>query len=284
MGWTKLHASIIHSSIWEASKETRLVWVTMLAMADANGVVAASVGGLARAANVSRQECEQALAELLGPDPDSRDGTTGERIRKVEGGWEIINHANYRDRQTRAQELAAARVRRFRERKAAASPEVSSLTAGEHVTLRNVTSQRPSASVSDLICSPSASEKEREHEREGGRKSRSKPCPRPDDVDEATWESWLALRRAKRAPVSTIAVEGLRREARKANLDLRAVMAICCQNGWQGFHSDWLARSKTRGDAWADRFQKPPPGSALDKWMNSTEDVLGPYGQTEEQP
>jgi hypothetical protein len=114
MGFTKLHATIIHSSIWQESAETRVVWVTMLAMADADGIVRASVGGLAHASNVSRQDCEKALESFLGPDPDSSDGTTGERIEAVPGGWLVLNHANYRDKQTRQQELTAARVRKHR--------------------------------------------------------------------------------------------------------------------------------------------------------------------------
>lgn len=144
MGWTKLHGSIIHSSIWQASKETRLVWVTMLAMADATGMVAASVGGLAHAANVTRKECEAALADLLGPDPDSRDGTTGERITKVKGGWHVINHANYRERQTHEQALAAARVARYRDRQKAKDHDVTC----NDVTERNVMGREPSASAS----------------------------------------------------------------------------------------------------------------------------------------
>lgn len=121
MGFAKLHGSIIHSSIWMEDSDTKVVWITMLAMADGTGTVYASVGGLARAAGVSREACADALTKFLGPDPDSRDGTTGERIRKVEGGWFVINHANYRDRQTRAQELAAERVRRHRKRKGVTS-------------------------------------------------------------------------------------------------------------------------------------------------------------------
>lgn len=117
----------------------------MLAMADANGVVGASVGGLARAANVTIEQCRKALDSFLGPDPDSRDGTTGERIEKVPGGWFVINHANYRDKQTREQELAAARTRKWRERKAAVT---SDDVTERDVTERNGHPASASASVS----------------------------------------------------------------------------------------------------------------------------------------
>jgi hypothetical protein len=116
VGFTKLHAVILDSSIWLAPPETRCVWIAMLAMANRDGVVEASVGGLAHRANVSIEACRLALEAFEGPDPDSRDGTTGERIEKVPGGWLILNHANYRDLQTREQKLTAERVRRHREK------------------------------------------------------------------------------------------------------------------------------------------------------------------------
>jgi len=44
--FTKLFSSIVTSSIWRESDHVRLLWVTMLAMADKNGEIWASVGGL----------------------------------------------------------------------------------------------------------------------------------------------------------------------------------------------------------------------------------------------
>lgn len=114
MAFVKLHGEILNSSIWLEDQPTRLLWITMLAMADQDGVVQASVGGLAHRARISREECEHGLSILTSPDPDSRDGTTGERVEKVPGGWFILNHANYRDRQTDAQARTAARVARHR--------------------------------------------------------------------------------------------------------------------------------------------------------------------------
>ncbi len=115
-GFAKIFGTITDSSIWGESLETRVVWITMLAIADADGLVTGSVGGLARRANVSRDACVQALATLTGPDPDSSDGTTGERLQKVDRGWRIINHAHYRAKQSSKQSSAAARVARHRER------------------------------------------------------------------------------------------------------------------------------------------------------------------------
>jgi len=117
MSFVKLHGTILDSSVWAEPHATRIVWITILAMADQDGVVQASVGGLARRAVVSLEECRRALETFLGPDPDSRDGTTGERLTKVPGGWLVINHAQYRDKRTDAQIATAERVAKHRARK-----------------------------------------------------------------------------------------------------------------------------------------------------------------------
>ena len=77
-GFTKLHESILDSTVWREADTTRLVWITMLAMVDARGVVDASVPGLADRARVSLQDCQHALDRLLSPDLSVRRTWTGE--------------------------------------------------------------------------------------------------------------------------------------------------------------------------------------------------------------
>lgn len=96
-GYTKLFGSIVASTIWRESKETKIVWITMLALANKEGVVEASVPGLADLARVTVQECEDALSKLQAPDTYSRTKAhEGRRIQAVEGGWLVLNHAKYR--------------------------------------------------------------------------------------------------------------------------------------------------------------------------------------------
>ena len=98
-GYTKLHGSILDSSVWRESKETRLVWVTMLAMANRQGFVGAAVPGLADRARVTLEECQEALRVFLGPDQWSRNKKDdGRRIEECGGGWRILNFLEYRDR------------------------------------------------------------------------------------------------------------------------------------------------------------------------------------------
>ena len=91
---------MLTSSIWEEPHETFRVWLTMLLMANKDGIVDASVPGLARLARVTLEECEQALAVLSNPDRFSRTpDREGRRIEPVEGaGWRLVNHAKYRQK------------------------------------------------------------------------------------------------------------------------------------------------------------------------------------------
>ena len=98
MTFTKLFSSITASTIWAAPDQTRIVWITMLAMADQYGRIWASIPGLANIARVSIEACEAALVELQSPDKYSR--TTehdGRRIEPIDGGWRLLNHAKYRE-------------------------------------------------------------------------------------------------------------------------------------------------------------------------------------------
>lgn len=99
-GYTKLFNSIITSTIWQEKKHVRVVWITMLAMSDAEGNVDGSVPGLANVARVTLEECKDALERLKAPDPYSRTITnSGSRIQDIDGGWHIINRVKYRDTQ-----------------------------------------------------------------------------------------------------------------------------------------------------------------------------------------
>lgn len=98
MTFTKLFSSITESTIWQEDDKTRLVWITMLAMADRQGRVWASIPGLAHRARVPLHACRTALRKLAAPDKDSRTPDhQGRRIEAIDGGWILLNHAKYRE-------------------------------------------------------------------------------------------------------------------------------------------------------------------------------------------
>lgn len=114
-GYVKIYGSILGSSIWAESIHTRIVWITMLAMADEHGRVEASVSGLARIANVTITQCRKALEVLLAPDLDDRSGVAeGRRIEKHQGGWTVINYLKYREMRSPKQIADAERQKQWR--------------------------------------------------------------------------------------------------------------------------------------------------------------------------
>ena len=118
-GFTKLFQSILASTIWRSSDTTRLVWITLLAMADRNGVVEGSVPGLADFARVSLPDCVMSLKELQAPDEWSRSKVDqGRRIREIDGGWFLINYGEYRKKlsQDERREYLKLKQREYRQR------------------------------------------------------------------------------------------------------------------------------------------------------------------------
>lgn len=132
--FTKLFSTITDSSIWCEDSDTKVVWVTMLAMSDEFGRVMSSVPGLAKRANVSVEATRAALDKFLSADPDSRSKfrnatDDGRRIEVNKTGWRLLNHSFYRELRNEEDRKEQNRLaqQRHRERKAAES--VSNLSA-----------------------------------------------------------------------------------------------------------------------------------------------------------
>lgn len=121
MSFVKIYGTILDSSVWGEPAPIVKVWMTLLVMADKNGIVRASLPGLARRAVVDLADAEAAIAKFLAPDPYSQDkhrspDSDGRRIEVVPEGWRLINHAHYRDMRTDKQVSDAERIREKRER------------------------------------------------------------------------------------------------------------------------------------------------------------------------
>jgi hypothetical protein len=89
----------------------------MLAVADKNGEIQASIPGLARIAGVPVDDCRLAIAKFLSPDLDSRTkDDEGRRIENIDGGWSLLNFRKYREMASKedSQSQEAARKARYR--------------------------------------------------------------------------------------------------------------------------------------------------------------------------
>lgn len=88
-------------------------------------------------------------------------------------------------------------------------------------------------------------EAEREAEAETKREGKAKPAKPsaiacPPNVNDSTWNDWLALRKAKRAPVTQTVIDHAEREAEKAGITLDEFLKIWCARGSQGLEASWL--------------------------------------------
>ena len=116
--YNKLFQQILDSSIWLESDTTRIVWITLIAAMDEDGMAHfASLSNLARRAIVTQKAAQAAVASLEGPDENSSDPENdGKRIERVPGGWIVLNAGKYRALATKIiqREKTRQRVQRFR--------------------------------------------------------------------------------------------------------------------------------------------------------------------------
>jgi hypothetical protein len=104
-------------------------------------------------------------------------------------------------------------------------------------------------------------ETETEKDKEKRQKATVVACP--DDVGLQVWQDWLALRKAKKAPVTETVVNSARKEAEKAGISLNAFLTIWCARGSQGLQADWLkpAERTTYAQQAADIARTTVPGT-----------------------
>lgn len=116
-GFTKLFSSILTSTIWREDLPTKVVWVTMLALADRDGIVEASIPGLAHSAGATVEQTEAALTRFLSPDPYSRSPQHGgRRVEAIDGGWRLLNYDKYRAKMSLEDIRERDRIRKQRQR------------------------------------------------------------------------------------------------------------------------------------------------------------------------
>ena len=159
-GYVKIYGDqLMRSTVWvNTSKETRLLWITMLAIADKNGLVLASIPGLAKEAGVSIEECEESLKVLSSPDPYSRTKKyEGRRLEVIDGGFLLLNYRKYREMRTEAQVKDAMRKAAWRA-KQAEKPQTGHVPGHSDVTPSHSMSRATPAPTPSPSATPEAEE------------------------------------------------------------------------------------------------------------------------------
>lgn len=123
-----------------------------------------------------------------------------------------------------------------------ATSETNKRIAAEREAKRKASLTMRARSVNDSPPNhkPLTSNQEPKEEAPRKRSAPTPAIPKPDDVDGQTWADWLALRKAKRAPVTETVVKGARDESAKAGMTLDAFLQVWCRRGSQGLEAGWL--------------------------------------------
>jgi hypothetical protein len=97
MPFVKLDCGILDSSIWAEDSDTVKIWITLLTMSDATGLVRATAPGISIRSQLPRDLVIRVLTKFESPDPASRSiAHEGRRIQRVDGGYKILNYLKYR--------------------------------------------------------------------------------------------------------------------------------------------------------------------------------------------
>lgn len=70
---------------------------------------------------------------------------------------------------------------------------------------------------------------------------------------------WVTHRKARRAPLTHAAWDGLKREAGKANWDVQTACVLAMQRGWTGFSASWLERENRDNERHKQRHGAETP-------------------------
>jgi len=124
MGFTKLDEGILQSSIIAEDSDTFKIWIALLAACKPDGIAYVSPLFLSSVCHLLPEIVLRSLDKLSNPDPYSRSvAEEGRRIRRVDGGYEIINYKAYRDASLKSAE--AERKRLYREQLSGVSGQIS---------------------------------------------------------------------------------------------------------------------------------------------------------------
>jgi len=195
-GYTKLYRSLTKSTVWVGQPaHVKLAWIVMLAEADEVGRVTTPVPALAKLAEVSLPEFEEALRVFLSPDAYSRSREhEGRRIEPLGpddefGGFRILNHDRYRERrdpEARREQNRAAQAR-WRAKKAAQTGTVSAYVSEDKQASAEESHKKPipSASASASVANPDPvlpEEVDPRPDRDPARAADPPSAPRPEPV------------------------------------------------------------------------------------------------------
>jgi hypothetical protein len=221
--------------------EARWLYVTILLSADDLGLFEATSFKLARRADIKREAGEKLLTMLADSD----------LVRLYDVGDKRYGFVpRFRQR------IQIKRLKHPPPPDALMQDDQDAINKIKHLTCKTTVGQQLNNRLPS-VAQPSEPEPEPEPEhkpkdKEEKTKERARPrasllCPKPDNVSDEVWDGFVALRRAKKAPITAAAMGGIEREAAKARMSLQDTLQTCCARGWAGFKADWVTNTGMSG-------------------------------------
>lgn len=82
---------------------------------------------------------------------------------------------------------------------------------------------------------------------------------------------WILLRKQKKAAITQTALDGIKREADKAGISMQDALRICCERGWSGFKSDWVADKQAVKFQTSGERRMAVTDAAIAEWLGEGE-------------
>jgi len=73
------------------------------------------------------------------------------------------------------------------------------------------------------------------------RTNNQQPVNTPEGVSQSVWQEFVNHRKAKKAQVTQLVIDGIQAEANKAGFTLEDALKEIVVRNWQGFKADWVA-------------------------------------------
>ena len=135
--WAPIFASIVDSSLWDEDDAVCKVFITILAKKEMDQVYRGTAYRLGKQTGKTEEEIERVLKILCNPDKRRREAQEfdGRRLRKVEGGWLVLNGEKY-------ERLMREEMERLRWRKAQAKAREKKKAGGWQAPMGTTAKER----------------------------------------------------------------------------------------------------------------------------------------------
>lgn len=245
--YAKVFAQMYDGSLCtHGSWQALVTFQQLLVLADQEGAVDMTAEAISRRTTIPLQIIEDGIAELLKPDSKSRTPTEqGRRIVPLadgrDWGWLVVNYKHYRQLK-REEDRREYHREYWHKRKTQQTQQTQ-----PNQPIAEAYAEAEAEAVTPTPITPDTDT----------RKSKAKRPAKPavcmsvsdlvsEGVEEQIAKDWLAIRHAKRLPLTKTAWSAVVRESGRAGMAPGRAVEAAVERSWVGFRAEWLEKEKTR--------------------------------------